>query len=780
MSIPESFKDYHKVSVGPRYVFFNTLKNHLPLYKVPYEQGNIYLQQARSQLDNNEITKNEENIAMMRSYIEMVHSLAETSRENEITFVENFKKILNADKTGELPAQFAEWAGSIRENFDYIKLMNLINTLLSSNTDLEKVRENIEDSNMELITQKINLAKEQFSEDTNELITKSFEEHKYNIVKKLFDNLNIDTDIPINKFQTQITELFSRRFNSIMYNIEKNTEMQAQIINTWTTNWKDTPIQKLLIGIVTKYLLELNYQNLLNKTGKEMAEDIMLNFNSLASNIDYNFVDNIINLLTGKARKTLEEIALTSRAGLGKMFTELERTEQIQTLKTYRKYGLNLTMKQIDGMLRSNKTKAYSIITKNLGNAIRKAAEEKLGGTFQEIKGDAYKEQKLRVEKLVSQKKDFFKERQLNSAVQKAALVKISGPSFAEFIASKKFNDALESADIFIPGKTIQLKTDAAVVFSYEDLNFEELSPEINQELKNSMNDFQKNFLKLYKNKGGGKINVSIAAQSFEETMNGIAEKVRDAIADLNNQDEIRQKILQALNQYVLSSITVKEYTYGNNETGFDGGSLGVFTSEILDNLTNMYYLGGITQIDINILYFVIINCGPDGIANGLENNVANYLLGAAAMMMFDNGFSTANMYIQKMIHQFGFMPKILQLYNIQGRFIPASFVYSTIYNSLLDVYQDIVTNINKYSIPGSVTNYLKINNDIKEDIKPSGDLLTHSPYNQAQERFDAVADIAEGTFGMGGKSFKGVDIKFNFLAGILDIFEAIPNAFNY
>ena len=111
-----------------------------------------------------------------------------------------------------------------------------------------------------------------------------------------------------------------------------------------------------------------------------------------------------------------------------------------------------------------------------------------------------------------------------------------------------------------------------------------------------------------------------------------------------------------------------------------------------------------------------------------------------------------------------------LHLFSLQGgNLVPASYLYSSIYNALISAYQGIVAEVEKplYETAikqGSAGNRVTITNNISNQDIPH---FTEVP--NAGERWDYVSGIAASS----------VNISFTFLGGMLDIFEAIANAFN-
>lgn len=770
MGLSDNFLLRHQVSVGKRYVFFSSLPGPAGLepYQKVKEIGEQYLKKATKQLNPRNIKSNKQFISTLQGYVTMIGKLAERERNNEIEFVSRFKEILSSDKLKTLPKEFYNMVNNLEKNFDYIKLIALINKMLEKNQDYEEQSDKIIINNMKLFSTNY----ENMSEQTIQEIKDAYYKESYGkfiaIGKNTLmrDILNT-ADETRQHFITMASSLFARKFNSVFYNIVNDKKIIETINNCWINNWDASTIKKVTVAVVVNYLSELNYETLVNKTGKELAQNISQCYSTLTKNVDIEYAENMLNLVTGKAVKTLEEIALTSRKGLGKMFLSLEREEQKNVLKMYRNYELHLTMEEIETGLKKNQKQKEALITKRLGNAIRKRAQQEFGKEFNARSGDAYKQQVNFVDLLKKSAPDFFQRRKLSEKIENILQITINGPSAAEYFAGDRFKNAITQAIVYTPGKTIQLKTDASVTFSYTPIEFNEDEINLEQQLTPILKNWGELFLQRYKNSSLGTTSVEIAEETFKTMMQDTSELIINETNKLKNANEEQKRILQSLNDFVNASISVKEYTYGTNELGFTGGSLGPNSAMALDNIYKMYELGGINGVDIDTLYFVLANCGPDGIANGLKENLENYLIGGAAMMMFDDGFANANAYIQKMIAQFGFMPKLLHLYMIQGRYIPASLVYTSIYNSLLQVYSDIVKRIAITFDTGSINNTITITNTIQES-NYNWD-YQHYPYNYAQNRFNKVRDDAT----------PNIDIRFSFLAGILDIFEGISKAFN-
>ena len=255
---------------------------------------------------------------------------------------------------------------------------------------------------------------------------------------------------------------------------------------------------------------------------------------------------------------------------------------------------------------------------------------------------------------------------------------------------------------------------------------------------------------------------VDSAIKAYVETMKELQTQLNKLKISNDDQGEKRKQLLETISNFILNSISVKDYTFYSNRLGFHGGSLGGGSTpeNVLNNIQKMYELGGINSNDKDLLLFAILNCGPAMIGAGLKEDLATYLLGGAALIMFDDGFTAANSFLEMINKNFDFSMAPLHLYRLNGKFVPASYIYSSIYNNLIKVYADLTQNISIENVQ-SEGNKVVITNSVTENS---------IPYDAAlQKRWDAVSEAA----------LSDVTITFTFMAGLLDIFENIPNAFN-
>lgn len=777
--VSESFLDLHKVSVGKRYVFFKSLLNVkepvTSLYGEYYNIGQAYVNKAAAALHPN--INNIEGLEKIKNYIQMIGELAENERNNEVAFVEKFVSIINQDSTGELQEHFSTFI-KMENGFNYIQLIALINELLKNKNDLEQKRAEIVNNNMNLMQKNFQNA----SEDLQDKMQESFIDNygvfsllaNKHLITPITKTLEDGTEQIQQKYNTSIPSLLSSKLNSILNTIVNNPDYLQLIKNAWINsqwNKNSKTFVDYTVASIMKYLTSLEYDVIKSSKAEDLASRVIKNLDSILDsgmqNLTSEYVENLANVMGKRVEKSFEEIALTTHRNLAQMFVSLTAAEKEGILRRYKNYGLSrekvreLSAKITNNIESSKKEKEQ--LTKMFVEAVTKMAKKKFGSAIEKTKDMTNKEYNKIIANLAKEKKDFFKTREFKDDIKNNLSIKTDGPSLAEFLASSELEQALQ-ASIYVPGKKILLKTDASFTITLNDIDFK--NEELNEDVSDLMNNFGKNFLSAYKEAGEGATNVAEAKKVYINLLSNIKETVTNGLQDTNLSDDEKKDLLKQLNDFVLGSISVKEYAMGTNEFGFHGGSLGPNVEAIINNINEMYDAGGISSVDADILYFSVINCAEAAIGLDLKDDLTTYLLGGAAMMMFDDGFASTTNFMEKMINQFGFSPKLLHLYVLQGKYIPASYIYTTIYNRLIEAYGDLSSEVYTTISAGatSSTNVNIINNLSEKDIHT----WNESGWHHAQKRWD---DISE-------QALNKVEITFIFMAGILDIFESLTNAF--
>ena len=171
---------------------------------------------------------------------------------------------------------------------------------------------------------------------------------------------------------------------------------------------------------------------------------------------------------------------------------------------------------------------------------------------------------------------------------------------------------------------------------------------------------------------------------------------------------------------------------------------------------------------DMELIIEAVLNCNAGMIAadtTDIVETVKNFLIGGAAMAMFDEGFSNTQPILDLYKKYFGEnSPGRIHLYHVNSLYIPASYVLQNIYENIAKLIQAISveqTNLTSNKVNSSVA---LINNITYDSMQSQFKDGMTSP-----ERWSFVSKTAENE----------VKLHILFLAGILDILEQLPNAFD-
>lgn len=769
----------NKITVGPRYVFFQSLTSAIPpIYSKLYAQGMNYVNAAKQSLHPKDI-KNQEDLEKIQKYIEYVKSLADRESINEVNFINEFSNIIKDLPDSNIKNNMLNFLKDIQGGKvnNYTKYISLINTIMINNDEFSKKRQILARDSMAFIDQ----VYDSLDNTIQEKVIQALHEERYSDYQKKLREAFPDDQIGIQrKFSGAISNTFASKFTSILSQISTNRQLISDLQKEWANNKVVGSFPKYITALVAKYLENFSFDDLKEKSVLEIINSFKLNYSQLtkfSNNISEEYAQNIWNLLTKKhtVERSLEEIALTTRRGLGDLFLRLEKTSQKDVVQMYAQNGFDQTV--LDKINKISDTKKKSAaITEKLGKAIRERVKQDCNIIVQDTYSKQQRleiEERLKTDPLFKNFQNKIKKRVLDpSYITNQLQVKMTGPASAEEMAANVIKNLSPSQiKILIGGGKIKAKDD--LIFTYTgNINFDDIIDDksISQSIINTISQFNENFLQNIHEKIGDKVITSVKKEAYIEELSNLRDNIKEQLSQIYSGDELTQKISQTLSRLsnlITGGIQVKDYVYGGS-LGFMAESLGSNGQQILDNIEDMYATGGISSIDKDLLYFVMANCGVDGIAVDLKEDLAHYLLGGAMMILFDDGFTAAEKFLASIDLEFGFTPSTIHLFNLQGgHFVPASLVYNSIYNNLIKVYGEIASEMTQTVDTGNVSNEITIVNNITEEKdKPSWIDIP-----QPQTRWDTVMSMVDIK--------DSVDIKLTFLAGILDMFDAIPEAFN-
>lgn len=767
------------ISAGPRYVFFNSLANERNyIYLSLYAQGQSYVAQAAAQL-NQQVTNQQtgQQISRMTAYINFVSQMATTEGNNLKDYLAKMQQQLQ--KSGmlsdELQAKFNIFFDEFQKTggTNYLQMIALINQVMQKNNKQQHVIDQmyaqlgnaVEDAVKQ--TQKAKKENKNQDQKTLEYLFHS----NINAYNKEINKV-MKQSLEASQFKLNYARLLAQKVDSVLTTLVNEPGLFNTIQNIFVNVGNISPddFGTQICGYIIQYLSDLSVDQLSSTSRQDLANAIIQSLQNNASKLSQ-ISDNFINLIQNqfqqrnKRSKSIEEIVLTTGKNTARIVAQMQNSQQVDIARTYLKDTLtDKEMKYVWKFIQDSRqvgakftSGRLSRVSALMNKGIRQKIKQQLGPNSQEILNQI-KHKTLQANQVLT------KITNSNNALARALSVKVSGSNMAEILTGKNFDNALALA-IQSGGNKIKLKNDLNIIINFNEQQFSQ-NAQINTELKDITISFQTGFIDKYVKKSGGAQDVAAAAQAYLQQLREVKSRIDTMIKNKKITQKQADDYLKSLANMFQTGISVKDYFAGNN-LGFHGGTLGSSLESVVNNIENMYELGGISKMDTDMLYFAIANCSPEAVAFGLKESIETYLAGAAAMMMFDEGFTAASNFINQMKQQLGGFDSMatVHLFRVQGKLIPAAVVYGTIASNLSSIAGQLQTNMQAALQEGG--NYVHINNNISRNNVPS---FYYVP--NPQDRWDAVSSLA-------GDILSGSNISFTFLGGVIDILNAIPQAFN-
>lgn len=743
---------------GKRYIFFNSLYKTHPYIAASAERkfstiGEIFNQPIEENNDGE--TKN-----YMQQYLFFIRDLASAERASEEAFVRKQLSVLEKDENF-ASSKIGEKIASIKDkdqNLNYLQLIELLNDLRE---DSQKYYESIKIAKQRIkATMKdgeelVDTTLQDWIKENDKLYIEAYGKYRNAVVgnmERIWGKIKNNTTLA-EKYNDSIQTIFKSCFNdnTLLNKIKSEIDL-------------DTNIVELIQNLVVNFVIN-NPKHNKEDFSQWLEQDLKTKIKkALSSSYDRVF--------TGKKIVSFEEFALTHNTGLAdklKQFDEKTQKEIINMLEPdgtkdspIRKAYSDLKNKIED------KSEAYlkGELTKALSNSFKKIKQEKM--EILDIKPSENAIDKLTDEQIQAILKTFdhiHNEVSINYAISTTS----SGPSsIAEILADPAAQMQLkEFIHSFTPGNKMNLKNDTVFTCTFNPPKLN-ITPAADN-FKKNIDNFMKNFMNEYYVAGKGSTDVTAASQVYLKAVEALEEKYSKALDEAEEDAAQKKTIAELLENTFFGGVSVKEYRYYNNDLGFHGGSLGGGGKVVnaIPNILKMYELGGITPLDSEVIIDSLLNCSNDMIGGNFSpvEKIKEYLIGGAAMLMFDEGFANTIPFLDKMKEAFGeAAPKIVHLYHLNGAYIPASYVLQNIYENLATVIKDINDIApNKRITSSKVSSRLEIINNVTENSLPE----KYQNANQKQN-WNKYSQYAQDE----------VTIHFLFMAGILDIFEQLGQAF--
>ena len=767
------------LKLGPRYAFFSGGNASSPEYQYAMSVGKGCISNLSNQLTNTLSEDiNGHHLNKIKSYIDFLKGVSISAQNNEINFLKKLNELYDEKYLGtELKSHLIKLLENIdKGNFDYIQFMSVFSDYM--NKDEEHYQERIQQyhDNMKVIdTNYQDLKKSAETEEDSKLVVESiisaFHEN-YHLYKgkaaKYLINPVFDDQGQLKQFQTSVSTLISNRYKSMMNNLMHSAKIESIVISQVSeTGVNVGAIISQIRTAAVNWITSLNLKTLIENNGKDLASqfinELETNYTDMMKNISNELINQATALFESKKKHksyaSFEEIALTTGTGLTDLFEKLDSESQKKII------NLNPTLlsklrKQTKELEDTQKAKrAFSSALKTtIKNEFNELGFKMPQGTKEEIR--------TAINTFTNKHKDILGTTNIKQEIMNGLSVTSSGGTMAEFLganANKLFGTMSAG------GSKSKFKTDISVTITWNDnLNFDFSNENQEQELKSQIENFIPNMmnemkrLNLKKGSKAEQTDVEVSVKAYLNTMQNIKNLINELETLDKNDEEQRQRLLKQLNDFFLESISVKDYDFYNNELGIHGGSLGggSLPANVIHNITTMYSMGGISPIDENLLMFGVMNCADGMAATNIKEDLSTYLLGGAAMIMFDDGFTNIETFFSSVKQEFGFGMAPLNLYRLQGRIVPASYIYSNIYNKLCETFKQLEVETSLQTLSTSSCKVTITNKATIADISHTG---------TRQERWDQTAKNVENK----------ISINFSFMAGLLDIFNKIPEAFN-
>ena len=767
--------------LGARYVFFNSLYETQPQLASNVES---HFNKINSQFFNNNYqeqnSKNQESLNYMKEYLNFLQTLITNEKKAEIQYL---NKLIESTTRKDLLS--TEIISDIKkclespDSFDYIKMQTILNKIRQDEQDfLESLNtqiNNIElyEKNLETFLETSSLTKQNIVENLQEVAVTDFDLYKKILAKYFKTSLKNNENQIIKKWEsstlTSIKQLIENNLTTIQNSDKLKDILYNMLIKGSLSNIDD--LKKLIINLSFN---KINLSELL----KNNADSSTIT-NELQQYISSAEIENIIHVNDKNVfdkYETLEQQALEFGKGLADRalrdpaylethFKDLIGERATQLIVQIKEAGdqANYTrLKSLKGVL----TKMIQKAVKEQRDLVISAGDKVIQQASEKEKNAYYlmgiqPNTKIRPTDLIS-----------------SLILNVSIPSLAEIKNApeikKGINNLIQDMKTksYAGGTLIQLKNDIMITWYWDEQKLKEIFTDNKKISQNETDTFidtiingYKNFLQDYNKKSKGKTDPDQAFRSYLAQLINTAKQYKTLYGKLYQDEKARQQLIDYMNNLFFESVTVKEYDSYSPDVGYKAGSLGG-SGKVIDavpNILKMYELGGISTIDAENIIEALLNCGPDQMAPAnLVDNFKNYLIGGAAMLLFDEGFANAENFLEYMKKLFFNTtgPKQVHLLLLNNTYYFFSFILQQIYTNLTNIYQELVS---KVKDPNEIItkNYLYVYNNIQ--LSHIGDETMDSA-----SRWNLVSQKAQ----------QEVTINFMFMGGILDILQKMAEAF--
>lgn len=757
-------------SASGRYVFFRSLLQFPDAWLYPaIPDATSRLRSISGQISINKAYDEQSQGFMDRiqKYLDFIRSMADNLKSNELAFLEQQKRILQQENDPNTQKLITALDTLNNPKTDYLTIMSIMNNLMQNQEQFSSSIEN----QISRMTQ----AKETWeSFRSTDWLVKMFEEEykKYSgifasNIKKQHNIIDPTTNKIIDQYGESMSEALAKKANEVLRNLSNNDEFLDILTSTLTQKnlkMSDNEFKDILINLVADQVINSS----LNDEASDIIDRIISStktnssFQALLSSVD----DAEFSRIVVADFTPFEQLVLTTKKSIAGHIRTLDDRSVAEIIKNYPQ------AKDLIQILRNLSEKEYSDqsfagmkskLTTIIKTAVKTRAKEFI---HEEVTKDPMPVAEFKTK--FGQIRDFITPTQLKTSLKESLKgVHFSHDIIGEILASNDARNQIRNVIINnLPGISISFKADIRYSTGYVGSN--DIQPsdkhfnQIQQAINNVIAEHYSRFLEKYKDKSGGSTNIKDAQEVYREwllEMKTSFDTIIDNDQELNARFQDRTILYKQFYETFSNSVSVKDYSLYNNTLGFHGGSLGSHSNpeKVIDNITQMYELGGISNTDAEELLFAVLNCGEAMLGNNLKTSLETYLLGGAALIMFDDSFAASDQFLAQLTDSFKGQ-RIVNLYRLNTFYVPASFVLDEIYNNLKQIYQSLNSEINTLDQHNRVS---IINNVTYSDEIAKG--------NTPQEKAESISKYTQSN----------IDIQFSFMGGLLDILNNLPSIIN-
>lgn len=738
---------------------------------------------------------------MITSYLNKLKTLAASMRANEITYIQDLiaqfekdtkNKLLKAEDKKKLKKLLTAEKISANEYMTLITALNKVqyadkqkefaNTIKTQINNISLLKTNFEEADEQ--------KKKEITQAYNDSYGKYSKQYASMVVKgnKIKEVINGEIVEHYARMQQSNLDNLAKKINSTLEHLASNDQFIALIRSEYKKHLEETDFtivkNDFMSYIIDQIIEEVRSSpSARGKTrAKNIANKIMASLSSDKNLRDLSSSSQAYKITNKKSDANQGEKLLKALIGgrgsanVVNILMDIENIEEIiQDIIPDKAPQLISKINDIKKKIQSATTDAEKDIIKTEKNSLSKELRTEFRNTDlgKDLVSAISNDKDFNIETILKDHENNFLNK-VKSDLSGLA-IKVKKSALAELMASNRARSGITKALHSEIGGSFNLKDDVMFAISTHKVVAPKES-EINQELQSAINQINNAISQVvssytetyykrdknseYANEKTGTTNTKKAREDYEKVMSQLLDKLSEIYNKANA--EIKKeldKYAQNTHNFI-GSISVKEYSLYQDTLGFHGGTLGPTAMKAMENIQEMYLQGGISIIDMATLEFALLNCADAAIGGAtLRGSLESYLLGGAALMMFDEGFGEAIPYLKKMESTvMNLMPQNLNLYQLNSAYVPASFIVESIYQNLQQFYSLEYSNC--------VTDFIEHNK-----------VIINNPTNEGMAYI--TTDITEAFAKTSEIALNNTTIQFVFMAGMLDIFKNLGKAFD-